>query len=177
VRGGLTFESIQCTALPLTQMGIVSRMSGVLCMPACLRCTWQKSVISDYVIMNTLFQFKSAGELANIDGGLDVYAATCAPRAYNRMQADTGSPPHRKKHRHRYRSPGHTRAATAPRNAVCHLHDLLYTGPAIRINLQAFDYVASETRFAHEVRPPQHGGDLGHASQREAGVENNGLFG
>ena len=35
-----TLESIQCTALPLTQMGMVSRMSGVLCMPACLRCTW-----------------------------------------------------------------------------------------------------------------------------------------
>ena len=71
----------------------------------------------------------------------------------------------------------HARAATAPRSAVCHLHDLLDTGPAIRINLQAFDYVASETRFAHEVRPPQHGGDLGHAGQREAGVENNRLFG
>ena len=34
-----------------------------------------------------------------------MYAATCTPRAYNRMQADAGSPPHRKKHRHRYRSP------------------------------------------------------------------------
>ncbi len=43
-------------------------------------------------------------DVAGIDGGLGVRAATCR-RVCNRMQADVDGPPHRKKHRRRYRSP------------------------------------------------------------------------
>lgn len=174
---GHTFESIQCTALPFTQIGMVNRMSGVLCMPACFKCTWGRACEERAERLRVTCTLRLGG-CSDEKGGMRprlqnntphrktrrrIYRSRAAQACLSEFARTQGRWPARLRHTRWSRVRGRQSAPTS------HLRDLLHAGPAVRIALQAVDYVATKPVVTNEVGTSQHGGDVGHAAHSSGG--------